>query len=71
MRIGTMIGADGANNTLDDIVNVAKRAEAAGLDNVWLANIFGFCIGRDGRLHSTRAIMRRNTRCDSFGCFNG
>jgi 5,10-methylenetetrahydromethanopterin reductase len=42
MRIGTMIGADGANNTLDDIVNVAKRVEAAGLDNVWLANIFGF-----------------------------
>ena len=42
MRIGTMIGADGANNTLDDIVNVAKRVEAAGLDNVWLANIFSF-----------------------------
>ena len=42
MRIGTMIGADGANNTLDGIVDVAKRVEAAGLDNVWLANIFGF-----------------------------
>jgi 5,10-methylenetetrahydromethanopterin reductase len=55
MRIGTMIGADGANNTLDDIVNVAKRAEAAGLDNVWLANIFGF------DAISTLAIIGRET----------
>jgi F420-dependent oxidoreductase-like protein len=37
-----MIGADGANNTLDDVIDVAKNAEAAGLDNVWLANIFSF-----------------------------
>ena len=42
MRIGTMIGADGANATLDDVIGVAKGAEAAGLDNVWLANIFSF-----------------------------
>ena len=55
MRIGTMIGADGANNTLDDIVNVAKRAEAAGLDNVWLANIFSF------DAISTLAIIGRET----------
>ena len=55
MRIGTMIGADGANNTLDDIVNVAKRVEAAGLDNVWLANIFGF------DAISTLAIIGRET----------
>jgi F420-dependent oxidoreductase-like protein len=55
MRIGTMIGADGANNTLDDIVNVAMRAEAAGLDNVWLANIFGF------DAISTLAIVGRET----------
>ena len=55
MRIGTMIGADGANNTLDDIVNVAKRAEAAGRDNVWLANIFGF------DAISTLAIVGRET----------
>tara|TARA_B100000795_G_scaffold68980_1_gene47968 strand:- start:2609 stop:3499 length:891 start_codon:yes stop_codon:yes gene_type:complete len=55
MRIGTMIGADGANNTLDDIVNVAKRAEAVGLDNVWLANIFGF------DAISTLAIIGRET----------
>ena len=50
-----MIGADGANNTLDDIVNVAKRVEAAGLDNVWLANIFGF------DAISTLAIIGRET----------
>ena len=55
MRIGTMIGADGANNSLDDIVGVAKRAEAAGLDNVWLANIFGF------DAISTLAIIGRET----------
>ncbi len=42
MRIGVMIGADGANNTLDDIIGVAKNVERAGLDNVWLANIFSF-----------------------------
>jgi len=42
MRIGTMIGADGTNNTLDDIIGIAKKVEAAGLDNIWLANIFGF-----------------------------
>ena len=42
MRIGTMLGADGANNTLDDIIATAKKVEAAGLDNVWLANIFSY-----------------------------
>ncbi len=42
MRIGVMIGADGTNNTLDDIIGVAKNVEQAGLDNVWLANIFSF-----------------------------
>jgi len=42
MRIGVMIGADGTNNTLDDVIAVAKHAEDQGLDNVWLANIFSF-----------------------------
>ena len=42
LRIGTMLGADGARATLDDVIGVAKRVEAAGLDNVWLANIFSF-----------------------------
>ena len=42
MRIGVMIGADGATKTLDDVIEVAKNAEQVGLDNVWLANIFSF-----------------------------
>ncbi len=42
MRIGIMIGADGTDNTLDDVIRTAQEAEAAGLDNVWLANIFSF-----------------------------
>ena len=42
MKIGIMIGADGASATLDDVVGIARQAEAAGLDNVWMANIFGF-----------------------------
>ena len=50
-----MIGADGANNTLDDVINVAKRAETVGLDNVWLANIFSF------DAISTLALIGRET----------
>lgn len=42
MRVGVMIGADGAAKTLDDIIGTAQGVEAAGLDNVWLANIFSF-----------------------------
>ena len=42
MRIGIMIGADGANRDLDGVIAVVKQAEAAGLDNAWLANIFSF-----------------------------
>lgn len=37
-----MIGADGTRATLDDVIGMAKRVEAAGLDSVWLANIFSF-----------------------------
>ncbi len=55
MRIGAMIGADGANATLDDVITVAKNVEAAGLDNVWLANIFGF------DAISTLALIGRET----------
>lgn len=42
MRIGTMIGADGTGATLEEVIGTAKRAEAAGLDSIWLANIFSF-----------------------------
>ncbi len=55
MRIGVMIGADGTNNTLDDVIGVAKNVEAAGLDNVWLANIFSF------DAISTLALIGRET----------
>ncbi|MBO6555739.1 MAG: TIGR03564 family F420-dependent LLM class oxidoreductase [Pseudomonadales bacterium] len=41
MKIGTMMGATGAT-TLDDLIDQTKKVEAAGLDNVWLANIFSF-----------------------------
>ena len=42
MRIGTVLGATGGNTTLDDIIESARQVEAAGLDNIWMANIFGF-----------------------------
>lgn len=35
------MGATGAT-TLDDLIESARKVEAAGLDNVWLANIFSF-----------------------------
>jgi F420-dependent oxidoreductase-like protein len=61
MRIGTMIGADGTQATLDDVIGVAKRAEAAGLDNVWLANIFSF------DAISTLALIGRETERIGLG----
>ncbi|MCR9277111.1 MAG: TIGR03564 family F420-dependent LLM class oxidoreductase [Pseudomonadaceae bacterium] len=42
MNIGMMIGADGASASIDGVIAKAVEAEAAGLDNVWLANIFSF-----------------------------
>jgi len=42
MRIGLMVGAtDGPAGTLDGLVATAKRYEAAGFPNLWMANIFG------------------------------
>ena len=61
MRIGTMLGADGTRATLDDVIGVAKRAEAAGLDNVWLANIFSF------DAISTLALIGRETERIGLG----
>ncbi len=61
MRIGAMIGADGASATLDDVITIAKNAEAAGLDNVWLANIFGF------DAISTLALIGRETKKIGLG----
>ena len=42
MRIGAMIGADGTADSIDDVVRLGKEIEEAGLDHVWLANIFSF-----------------------------
>lgn len=40
MRIGVMIGGDGQRRTLEDIIGMARRVEEAGIDDVWMANIF-------------------------------
>lgn len=61
MKIGTMIGADGTNMTLDDVIGLAQEAESAGLDNVWMANIFGF------DAISTLALIGRETRRIGLG----
>lgn len=42
MRIGAVLGATGPNTTLDEMIEAARQIEAAGLDNIWMANIFGF-----------------------------
>ena len=42
MRMGIMLGADGVRRDLDGLIAIAKQAERAGLDDVWLANIFSF-----------------------------
>ena len=55
MRIGTMIGADGTQATLDDLIGRVKNIEAVGLDSVWLANIFSF------DAISTLALVGRET----------
>lgn len=42
MRMGLMIGAGtDQDSSLDGLIGLAKRAELAGFDNVWMANIFG------------------------------
>ncbi len=42
MRIGTVMGTSGPGQTLDDLISFAKQAEAIGLDDLWMANIFSF-----------------------------
>lgn len=39
MRIGIMTGADGRRHTLDDLIAFGQRAEAAGFDDLWMANV--------------------------------
>jgi F420-dependent oxidoreductase-like protein len=56
-----MIGADGASSTLDDVIGIAQRAEQAGLDNVWMANIFSL------DAISTLALVGRETKTIGLG----
>jgi F420-dependent oxidoreductase-like protein len=42
MRIGVMIGGDGRRLGIDDVIGIARQVESAGLDDVWMANIFSF-----------------------------
>ena len=39
MRIGVTLGADRVAHSIEHIIDIAKRIEAAGLDNLWMANI--------------------------------
>lgn len=41
MRFGIMTGADGLRHTFDDRLAFASRVEAAGFDDLWMANVFG------------------------------
>jgi 5,10-methylenetetrahydromethanopterin reductase len=61
MRIGVMIGGDGQRRTLSDILDMARRAEAAGLDDVWMANIFSH------DAISTLALVGRETQRIGLG----
>jgi len=61
MRIGVMIGGDGVQRTLDDIVATARRVEQAGLDDVWMANIFSH------DAISTLALVGRETNRVGLG----
>lgn len=61
MKIGVMIGADGAQASLDDVINLARGAEAVGLDSVWMANIFSF------DAISTLALIGRETTRIALG----
>ena len=61
MRIGIMLGADGARRDVEGVVAAAKQAERAGLDDVWLANIFSF------DAISTLALIGRETERIGLG----
>ena len=55
MKIGVMIGADNPESGLNDVIDLAKKAEELGLDSVWLANIFSY------DAISTMALIGRET----------
>lgn len=41
MRVGVVVGAAGPGGTLDGIIESAQKMEAAGIQDIWMANIFG------------------------------
>ena len=41
MRIGVMHGADSSGGTFEDVIAYGEQVEAAGIDSLWMANIFG------------------------------
>lgn len=56
MRIGGMIGADGTKDSIDEVIGLGKQMEAAGLDHIWMANIFSY------DAISTLALIGRETQ---------
>jgi F420-dependent oxidoreductase-like protein len=40
MKMGLMVGTDGRTASVDDVVNIARKAESAGFDSLWMANVF-------------------------------
>lgn len=60
MKIGLMMGATGME-TLDDVISMVKSAEAAGIDSIWMANIFSY------DAISTLAIVGRETKTIELG----
>jgi F420-dependent oxidoreductase-like protein len=60
MKIGLMLGASG-DMPLDDYIGMVKSAEAAGIDSVWMANIFSY------DAISTMAIVGRETQTIELG----
>ena len=61
MKIGVMIGADDSQSGLNDVIDLAKKAEKLGLDSVWLANIFSY------DAISTMALIGRETNTIGLG----
>lgn len=60
MKIGLMMGTTGTE-TLDDVIGMVQRAEAAGIDSIWMANIFSY------DAISTLAIVGRETKTIELG----
>ena len=42
MKMGIMTGADGGRHTLEDLIAFGQKVEAAGFDQLWMANVRSF-----------------------------